>query len=217
MFTFVSMYSDFIIKLKRRLGEKLPGESVQYKMAPAIRKPPPAEFFKKILPKPSGVLILIYPKLGKLHIVLMLRPSYNGMHSGQVSFPGGKQEDEDKNIFETALREAKEEVGIDPEQTELLGQITNLYVQPSNFCITPVVAYTPQQPDFTIDPQEVDELIEVSLETITNPAIIKTKMIRLADGFEIETPYYDVNGKVVWGATAMILSEFIQIVYEIQN
>ena len=211
------MYTHFLTKLKQRLNENLPGESLQYKMAPSIRRPPPSDFLKQINPKPSAVLILIYPKENELYTVLMQRPDYEGMHSGQVSFPGGKRENSDISILDTASREAWEEVGIDPGKTELIGPITDLYVAPSNFRITPVIAFSPQRPEFVCDPQEVAGLIETSLKNLTDPCIIKSKIMYLSDGFELDTPYYDINGKVVWGATAMILSEFIQIINEIQT
>jgi 8-oxo-dGTP pyrophosphatase MutT (NUDIX family) len=211
------MKRDYLDKLKRRLNEILPGSKVQYAMAPAARQPIPFERMKDYQPRASGVLILIYPNKGILSIILMKRPGYNGAHSGQISLPGGKTESSDKNIIDTALREGKEEVGIDISKLEIIGQLTDLYVPPSNFCISPVIAWAWKRPEFIADPKEVAALIEVPLDLLRDNKIVRSKTMTLFDGFEAETPYFDINGHIVWGATAMILNEFIFILNEIDK
>jgi 8-oxo-dGTP pyrophosphatase MutT (NUDIX family) len=210
------MFEKFLTRFYQRLKEQLPGNAIQYLMAPAIRQPLPNDMLKGMNPKPSGVLILIYPHDNELFTVLEQRPSYTGPHSGQISLPGGKRETFDKTIVDTALREANEEIGINLDEIELIGSLSDLYIPPSNFCVSPAVAYSYKRPAFKIEPSEVVSLIEVPLKILTDKNIVKSKVMTLSGGFVIETPYYDIDSNVVWGATAMILSEFIYILNELQ-
>jgi len=210
------MFEKFLTRFNQRLKEELPGSAIQYQMAPAIRQPLPEDMLKGLNPKPSGVLILIYPHDNELFTVLEQRPSYAGPHSGQISLPGGKKELIDKTIVDTALREAHEEIGINLADIELIGSLSDLYIPPSNFCVSPVVAFANKRPAFKIDPSEVASLIEVPLKILADKNIMKSKVMTLSGGFVIETPYYDIDGNVIWGATAMILSEFIHILNEIK-
>jgi 8-oxo-dGTP pyrophosphatase MutT (NUDIX family) len=208
------MYSQLIEKLKIRLQSELPGTDAQFKMAPKIRFPLDQFTIQQNNPRPSSILILLYPVEENLHTVLIHRNEYEGMHSNQVSFPGGKKDHTDNNAEETALRETKEELGIDISKVEVLGKLTDFYIQPSNFIVCPYVGFMENRPDFNPDPGEVQSLIEVSLNTLLDDNTVKTKMIRLANNMELETPYYDADGQVVWGATAMMMSEFITVLKE---
>jgi 8-oxo-dGTP pyrophosphatase MutT (NUDIX family) len=162
--------------------------------------------------QPSGVLILFYPVGNKIYTVFILRPTYEGVHSGQVSLPGGKQEPGDLDITETALREASEEIGVDSKEVQIIGKLTDLYIPPSNFLVTPVVGYSLSRPTFRIDPFEVEKIIEAELSLLLyNPTIEQLK-ITVRDGMEIEAPAYIMDGNIIWGATAMIISELREIV-----
>jgi 8-oxo-dGTP pyrophosphatase MutT (NUDIX family) len=163
----------------------------------------------------SAVLILFYPVENIIHIPLMVRPVYKGVHSGQVSLPGGRREEGDHTLMETALREAKEEIGVVPGQIEILGTLSELYVPASNFLVLPVVGATSQRPDFKPDPYEVDRLLEVPLDEIQDVTRIGSKEIVVRDTITIQAPYYDLQGQTVWGATAMIISELNTILAEL--
>lgn len=158
----------------------------------------------------SAVLILLYPKGDELFLPLILRTTYNGTHSGQVSFPGGRFEQGDVDSIATALREANEEVGIDPQQVKILGALTPLFVFVSNNLVTPIVAWSDQRPEFSIDAREVAQLLEVPVRHLLDPQNKKTENWQLRDR-NTDVPFYTVAGQRVWGATAMMLCEFLSL------
>jgi 8-oxo-dGTP pyrophosphatase MutT (NUDIX family) len=202
-----------IERLRRSLAGALPGREAQYRMAHYSRMG-----FKDMrldeLPehhRRSAVLALLFPENGEWHTVLMRRTAHNDAHSRQVSFPGGGVEPGDEGVLSrTALREAHEELGIDPERVELLGQLTELYIPVSNNLVFPFVGLTDARPDFTPDPLEVEEVLLSPLRFFQDPAYQKLADIPLPKGGLLrEVPYFDVHGHVVWGATAMMLSELV--------
>jgi len=194
------------------LRNPLPGLEAQLKMTSMSRMRELMNFTIREDAQPSGVLILFYPVGNKIYTVFILRPTYEGVHSGQVSLPGGKQEPGDLDITETALREASEEIGVDSKEVQIIGKLTDLYIPPSNFLVTPVVGYSLSRPTFRIDPFEVEKIIEAELSLLLyNPTIEQLK-ITVRDGMEIEAPAYIMDGNIIWGATAMIISELREIV-----
>ncbi len=205
------MEIDLIKQLQQKLAKPLPGTKAQARMTPSGVSD--VRFNDGIMQNArlSGVLVLLYQKQGEWYLPLTLRHQYNGAHSGQVSFPGGKKEKSDLNVVDTALREAQEEVGVMPQDIEIIGQLTHLYIPPSNFKVTPTLAYSKESPAFEIDAFEVKELIETPLSVLTNTNTIKTKEMLFSNGYSAEMPYFDVKGHVVWGATAMILSELVAL------
>lgn len=169
------------------------------------------EFHHDRDPVPAAVLILLYPaENGETGLVLMKRNTYDGPHSAQVSFPGGMREKEDSTLVETALRETREELGI-TEELFILGQLSPLHITVSNFLVSPFVAYCPERPLFRPDSSEVQYLIETTLQHLLDPCN-KRSMRMQVHGQEISAPYYAVQEEQVWGATAMILSEFLLLV-----
>lgn len=201
------MFTGFIDTLQKRLESPLPGEEAQYLMAPLSRIKA-KEFAKNYLkPKKSAVLILLFPENDILNTVFIKRPEYPGVHSGQIAFPGGKFEKTDKNLQETALRETHEEIGVSPNTVKVVGQLTDLYINPSNFLVSPFIGYTPERPNFIIDNHEVDDIITYDLLDLGNEKLVSKKEIKLSIGLTLKTPYYDIKGHTVWGATAMIISE----------
>ncbi len=162
--------------------------------------------------KPSSVLLLLYPIGKDIYIVFIQRPDYQGVHSGQISLPGGKREPEDFNLTDTALRESNEEVGIIPEEVRILGKLSDLYIPPSRFLVSPFVGYSIQRPDFIKDPSEVDEIIELKIRDLFSDTALQVTKHRIGVGIQIKAPAFVVNGYVIWGATAMILSEFKEVI-----
>lgn len=194
------------------LNQGLPGWDAQSKMINFDRPKAADVHLHDPETRKSAVLSLLYPKDDALHTVLMLRNTYNGHHSGQISFPGGKQELEDESLWHTALREAEEEVGLPQQDVQLLGALTHVYIPPSRFMVHPYLAYTDKAPKFVADPTEVKKIIEVPLSLLMEEDIIQTKSMKIASlGLPLNVKYYDVYGETVWGATAMMISELIDL------
>ena len=207
-----------IDNLRNALAGELPGREAQYRMAHYSRMG-----FKDMmldeLPenhRRSAVLALLFPENGEWHTVLMRRTAHNDAHSRQVSFPGGGVEPGDgDDLSRTALREAQEELGIAPERVELLGRLTELYIPVSNNLVFPFVGLAEERPDFTPDPLEVEEVLLPPLRFFRDPAHQKLADIPLPKGGVLrDVPYFDVHGNLVWGATAMMLSELMTAVGE---
>ena len=197
--------------LKHILAKPLPGTEIQWEMASSDR-------MIRNFPRTPGpdarvaaVLVLLFPDKDLVHTVFMQRHNYNGVHGGQISFPGGKNEDSDKDIIHTAIREAEEETGIDPKGISVLGTLTPLFIPVSNMIVTPVVAWTDKKPDFNHQPEEVVFLINAELSRFLDPSIIKIKPFEIR-GEMINIKYFDYDGHVIWGATAMILNELLTII-----
>lgn len=197
--------------LKIEIGKGLPGTEVQWAMASSDRL---VRDFPRI-PRPdsaiAAVLILLYPDNGNLHTVFIQRPEYNGVHGGQISFPGGKKEPEDEDIKATALREASEETGIIIHEVGVIGILTPLYIPVSNIVVTPVVGWAENKPRFTPEKKEVVFIIEAGLGSFLDYSIVKTGPFEIR-GEKIDIRYFDYNGHVIWGATAMILHELLTII-----
>lgn len=204
-------FGDFTNNLKEALVTDLPGTDVQWEMASSDRKI--EDFPRKRNPdsKLAAVLILLYPKDNKIHTLFMQRPVYKGVHSGQISFPGGKEEVSDPNLSHTALREACEETGLCKEEVSILGNLTPLYIPVSDIEVTPVVAFTNTCPEFTPSKDEVVTLIEAELLDFLDISIIKEQPMEVR-GEHLNVKYYYYNGFVIWGATAMILHELLVII-----
>jgi len=205
-FSSIEELSRFLeIRLK---GEK-PGLKSQLKMSP---DPSPSALTIKEAGDScvkAGVLILLYPENGIIHLVFIQRTATVSHHQNQISFPGGQKND-DENIIEAALREAREELRIWPENLRILGQLTPLYVQPSNYCLYPVVAITENRPDFEPCPQEVAEIIVVPLDHLLDRKNVCFEIWSLR-GRQTLVPFFDYDRHKIWGATAMILAELLDI------
>ncbi len=206
---------DIVDKLHNRLGSNLPGIEAHRKAMPADRDPGSRYEFDKLKnPRKSGVLILLYPEASEVHFPLMLRQEYGGVHSGQVSLPGGRIEEQDSSLIQTALRETEEEIGVPAGEVEVIGELSQLYIPPSNYLVYPVIGYVRQKPVFQKDPREVKELFAVSLNQLLDDSYLKITDIPVRNEVFKNIPYFHFSDKIVWGATAMILSEFAQILRE---
>ncbi len=204
-YTGISMINNQMLHLGECLRKELPGRPAQEIMAPSIR-PPGMDQFDGSNPTSSGVMILLFPGNKGLSTVFIHRTA-GGPHGGQISLPGGKQEKSDLDLADTAKRETFEEVGVDPDLIKVIGKLTPLYVPHSNFIIQPLIGYVELQPDFICDQKEVAGVIVAPLKHLFNPENRKTMILKRSD-IEIIAPYYDAEGERIWGATAMIMSEF---------
>lgn len=184
------------------------GSAAQFKMAPSSRASFPLPE-QANAPRLGAVLVLLYCHDGALHLVLTKRRDDLGSHAGQVSFPGGRHEPPETYLA-TALRETQEEIGVAPQQLSVLGQLTPLYIPPSGFEVHPYVAYFPAgRPAFVPDRREVAQIIEVTLAQLLAPDTRVEELWELR-GQAVTVPYFAVDGHKVWGATAMMLSEFVE-------
>lgn len=196
--------------LRVRLAETLPGVEAQMRFAPA---PPRAGWKPGHFPedtRTAAALLLVYPAANGPAVPLTVRASGLARHAGQISLPGGAS-DPGETLADTALREASEEIGIDPRTVRVLGELTPVHVLVSGFTLHPVVGVTDARPDFIVAQEEVEEVLEVSLDHLRDASRIR-RGTRVREGVAVEYPYFDLLGHQVWGATAMILGEFICLI-----
>ncbi|MEL6659260.1 MAG: CoA pyrophosphatase [Bacteroidota bacterium] len=205
------MTDNLIENLEQRLSLPLPGQSAQYEMAHAVRQntqAPPADA------REAGVLALLFPKQKEWHLTLILRQNNNpnDRHGGQVSFPGGKRDEEDIDLRATAVREAEEEVGIDRRTIQLLGALSELYIPVSNFKVQPYVGFLDFTPTFVPQPTEVKAILEVPFQRFLEEENRRVKDLELYPQLTLrDVPYFDVVDQTVWGATAMMISELVAV------
>lgn len=205
---FFEIYS----KIKQINAENLPGFEAQLKLSPPYRQKLDLEDLRKYNPKLSAVMLLVYNKNNIPHIVLTERQEYKGVHSRQISFPGGQKETEDENLMQTALRETYEEIGVIVENTNVMNEITWLYVPPSNFLIYPYVALVDDDIKFKKDDLEVKNILEIPISDFLNKEnISEFDYFIESQNISIKCPCYNIKGYIIWGATAMIISEFLTI------
>ena len=189
----------------------LGGLEAQFKLAPEIRKRYSDDMIKANNPKMSAVLALFYPDAkNETRFLLILRASYDGTHSAQISFPGGKKEKNDTGLEQTALRETFEEVGVLQNDVQILKQMTDAYIPPSNFLVTPFVGMIDYQPSF-ITNHEVETIIEIKLTDLLDDQNVVINNMTTSYMKNIDVPCFKLNNYIVWGATAMILSEIKQV------
>jgi len=204
--------TNFVARLRAALSKPLPGLDAQLRMAPSPRLGwDPLKF-------PDGAvtgaaLLLVYPHHDTLHIALTVRGTGLRNHTGQVSLPGGRV-DEGETLEAAALREATEEIGVDPSTVELLGRLTPLHIPVSGFLLHPIVGYTSMRPAFQRAEWEVARIIEAPVSLLADPGIVKREIRTRAvkgQSIDVDVPYFDIDGEKVWGATAMVLAEFCAI------
>jgi 8-oxo-dGTP pyrophosphatase MutT (NUDIX family) len=201
-------FQDFL-QIVPHLGDvNLPGEVAHNIMVPQERLKATNNLdYSKINAKQAGVMMLFYPKNDKTHLVLIVRNYYKGVHSSQIAFPGGKYEEDDLNLEKTALRETFEEVGIPSDKIEVLKAFTHLYIPPSNFMVYPFLGICKEEITFYPDPIEVAEIIELPLTIFLSDSIVVDANINTSYAQSIAVPVFKIDEHIVWGATAMMLSE----------
>ena len=200
----------------------LNSKTSQIKLAPSFRK----EFIKlnsnKLLnSKKAAVIAALYEDDNKVRLILILRNTYNGVHSNQIGFPGGRVEDYDKTLFDTAIRETYEEIGVRVQKNELIRELHEIYIPPSNFNVYPFLVILNHPPFFVKDDKEVKEVITIDLESLLNCKItltqipIPAKLNELNIQNDVEVPAFKLAGYNVWGATAMMLSEIRDLINDV--
>lgn len=202
---------ELIEKIEKSLQGPLPGPEAQYRMAHAARTS---------FPKPqreariAAVLLLLFPKQEEWHTLFIQRVSSNpnDHHKGQIAFPGGMQEKSDRDLSHTALREAEEEVGLPTNGVEILGPLSTLYIPVSNFIVHPFVGKVNYTPEWMLQKSEVANIIETPLVYFRSPAAKSTTDISVSENLKLRNvPYFKLDGKILWGATAMMMNEFLAL------
>lgn len=197
-------------KLRKALMNKLPGPSAHQRMTSAERRFQMQHLPDPYAPRKSSVLILLYEKDEELRTIMIQRPKYDGVHSGQIAFPGGKMEDSDADLTATALRETEEEIGLPGTSIEVIGQLTELYIYPSNFLVQPIVGWLNQEPVTKADPDEVEEILTFPVLSFMKTEARQEREVVVKDS-HFKVPCYVVSEYIIWGATAMIMTEFLEV------
>ncbi|WP_121907166.1 NUDIX hydrolase [Ulvibacter antarcticus] len=210
-------FEEFENRIVKIAKMELPGEAIQLKMAPVERLLELKDQARqKNTARKAGVLALFYPNAkNEAMLALILRKTYKGVHSAQIGFPGGKVEDEDANLTDTALRETEEEIGVPRLAVNVLKELTEIYIPPSNFFVQAFIGITTTTPEFVLQEDEVEELVEVTLDHFMDDAVLTTKVLSTSYATDIDVPAFLLNGHVVWGATAMMLSEVRELLKQL--
>ena len=205
---------ELIQFFKERLQKELPHSNIlKEDLDPKLTKLLLAEEqnakeqFKKTPPRICAVMIAMYPHEGDIYLPMMLRPTKSRAHPGQISFPGGKKEDQDQNLIETAIREMQEEVGVLVPQENVIGPLSSVYIPPSNSLVTPILGFLEEKPSYVIAPDEVERALDISLKDLGDPANEKVKKVILTNGDYFEMPAFAVSDVFIWGGTARMIQE----------
>lgn len=210
-------FTEFTEQIPKIKNLPLPGRAAHYKMAPEIRiRELESGIIIRKNPKKAGVMALFYPDtLHRTQVLLILRRSYEGVHSNQVAFPGGRKEKGDPSILATALRETYEEVGVKPEHVEVIRSMSEVYIPPSNFWVQPYVGLYKKTDPFILQQDEVEQLIEVPLIQLMDDTYLTSQILSTSYAKNIEVPAFELKGFTVWGATAMMLNEIRELIKQI--
>jgi len=206
----MAAFENFVTGLQEQLGNCLPGTAAQLKMAPITRLIELERERTTVEPRQSAVLILFYPDNGKTKLIFIKRAIDQTVHSGQISFPGGKYEKADTDLRATALRESNEEIGLQSRKVTIIGSLSKLYIPPSNFDVYPFVGFVQQKPVLKAN-HEVQHILEIGFDDLREPATRTEKTIFHRTGKKVLVPSYSIQNEIIWGATAMMLAELLEI------
>lgn len=198
-----------IAVLEDRLGRPLPGSEAQARMAPLRSDAVERTQVAGRDCREAAVLALLEAREDAPHLIVTVRRGHLADHAGQVSFPGGRREDGEP-LLQTALRETQEEIDLLPDEVSIIGELTPLYIPPSNYCVYPFVGYTRSNEMLTPHDVEVERIVYVPLANLLDPAAIREEDWTIR-GETLRVPFFDVAGLQIWGATAMMLSELVEI------
>lgn len=207
-------FQDFQQYIPQILEAPLPAFASHVKMAPKERIESLKAFaYADKNPRKAAVLMLLYPKHEQTHLVLIERNSYKGVHSAQIAFPGGKFEKEDVEYETTALRESEEEIGVSREKIKIIKPFSPLYIPPSNFLVHPYLGIANETLRFVLEPKEVASIIELPLSDFLGDSLLHETKLTTSYATNIAIPAFKINEHVVWGATAMMLSELKEVLH----
>ena len=206
----MSSFSDDLHRIRQALKKGLPGIPAQQKLAPQHRLGITPDYLQKNPNyKIACVVLLIYPVQHQTAMVVMERTDF-GHHAGQISLPGGKKE-HDETFLQAAIRETYEEIGVSIRESDILGPLTEIYIPPSNFLVHPFMAFLETKPEFLINQSEVKRIIEIPLHAFHDAQVLRERVFTNSMGMAVNAPYFEVQDVKIWGATAMIISEFINL------
>lgn len=212
------MNNQFIENLKLTIHKGLPGETSHLRMSPLKRPLSSLALQEATNVRESAVAIILFPKEDSLHCILIQRPIYEGTHSGQVAFPGGKKDLEDVHLEHTARREAFEEVGIELTQNLLIGELTEVFIPVSGFKVKPFIYFHETIPELRPDEREVAEIFTFSIENLVDEQSFSSMEIKFPNGIvQKNIPCFNLSQKQIWGATALILNELRDLILKIEN
>lgn len=204
------MFENFVSKLSAELKKDLPGKVAQNKMAPVFKTKP--EFLFNInTAKKSAVLIIIFPQNSDFKIIFIKRKNDGSTHSGQVAFPGGKFEKEDISLINTSIRETFEEIGVRISNENIIGSLTPIYIPVSNFEVAPFVGFLHKEPEYKLSTNEVEKIITVKISDLLDVNKKGEKLLERGN-YLVNAPFFKTEDDIIWGATAMMLSELNEVI-----
>jgi len=209
-------FSEFLKYVPKIAKETLPATNAHAKMVPPQRIDfLQSQNLQNLVPKKAAVLMLLYPKNSIAHLALIVRNSYPGIHASQIAFPGGKVELYDADLSQTALRETHEEIGVHKDKVSVVRAFTEVYIPPSNYLVSPFLGFSEEELTFTLSPDEVSGLIELPLFQFLDESIIVNVEMSTSYASNISVPAFQIGNHLVWGATAMMMSELKEIIKKV--
>jgi 8-oxo-dGTP pyrophosphatase MutT (NUDIX family) len=209
-------YQKIKKKLPSLLERPLPGDKAHQVLSPLNRKNTAdySQYFAKA--KKASVLVILENYQQEAHLIVTLRRAYPGVHSGQISFPGGKQEPKDPSLKDTALRETLEEIGVAGTQLQVKGALSPIYIPPSNYYVSPFLAFADEELTLIPEEKEVERIYRLPLLELLKPQTLQTKTIAYENGYTLKAPAFVLPEVDIWGATAMVLNEMLSLVRKLE-